>query len=138
MQEINSFRCQHQPMYGQDLVHTILFLCQQDPKKSPSTSLPLSSTSSSPWLWVGSLACQLLQRGVRPEDGGPGSLLLSNCLHSHEDRAVSMEGTIRRYPLLYRERWIISPASVRLFLSLSHTAGSLLLYRRPLLQESLS
>lgn len=94
MHEINSFRCHRQPMYGSDLVHTILSLSRQDPKKlSPS---PLSSSSVLPWLWVGSLACQLLQTGARPEDGGLGSLLLSQCLRSYEHRASLMEGTIRR------------------------------------------
>ena len=102
MHEVNSFRCHRQPMYGRDLVHTIRSLCQQDPRKLPLTvaPAPLSPSSPSPaasWLWAGSLACHLLQTGVRPEHGGPGSLALSHCLCSYEQRAATMEGTIRRY-----------------------------------------
>ena len=92
MHDINSFRCQRQPMYGHDLVQTILSLCRQDPKKTSSASYPTGV-----WLWAGSLACQLLQTGVRPECGGLGSLPLSHCLTSYELRAASMEGTIRRW-----------------------------------------
>ena len=82
-------------MYGRDLVQTILSLCQQDPKKT-SASYPMGV-----WLWAGSLACQLLQTGVRPECGGPGSLPLSHCLTSYELRAASMEGTIGRWAIGY-------------------------------------
>ena len=103
MHDINSYRCQRQPMYGRDLVHTIISLCQQDRKPSlsssssvPTSSFPSSSSTMGVWLWAGSLACQLLQTGVRPEDGGPGSLALSQALLSYNTRAIVMEDTIRR------------------------------------------
>ena len=97
MYDVNSFRCQRQPMYGSDLVHTIRALCQQERKLSSATPLPSPSSSvPSSWLWAGSLACQLLQGGVRPEEGGAGSLLLSQGLISYERRAAVMEATIKR------------------------------------------
>lgn len=83
MHEVNSYRCRRQPMYGRDLVLTLLSLCRHDCRKAP-------------WLWSGALACQLLQNGVRPEEGGAGSLALSNILVSYQGRAAAMDDTIRR------------------------------------------
>ena len=34
MHDINTFRCQRQPMYGRDLVQTILSLCRQEKELS--------------------------------------------------------------------------------------------------------
>ena len=89
MHDINSFRCQRQPMYGWDLVQTILSLSRQERSSAGGPSLGV-------WQWAGFLACQRVQMGVRPEDGGAGSLLLSHALLSYQRRAEVMEGTIRR------------------------------------------
>ena len=97
MHDINSLRCQRQPMYGRDLVHTILSLCRQPDRRpsQPSSSSP-ATTNEGVWLWTGSLACERVMTGVRPEDGGSGSLALSKALLSYHTRAHMMGDTIRR------------------------------------------
>ena len=108
--DINTLRCQRQPMYGRDLVHTIRSLCHQgDRRTTPSSAAPPSSSSSSSpatpgegaWLWAGFLACQRLQTEGRPEEGGYGCLALSHALLSYQTRAAMMEETIRRYANLF-------------------------------------
>ena len=97
MHDINSLRCQRQPVYGRDLVHTILSLCRQQDRRpsQPSSSSP-ATANEGVWLWTGSLACERVMTGVRPEDGGSGSLALSKALLSYHTRAHVMEDTIRR------------------------------------------
>jgi superfamily II DNA/RNA helicase len=100
MHDINSLRCQRQPVYGRDLVHTILSLCrQQDRRPSQPSSSSQATANEGVWLWTGSLACERVMTGVRPEDGGSGSLALSKALLSYHTRAHVMEDTIRRFTI---------------------------------------